>query len=557
MGRQQVSALGSKLALVSALSLAFVASGALAAAGEVTPATAAGRFGLYPASDFRIGDGQCKDCAAPPAALWYFRNETLALPKQGAEGFVRGARAFEDVQQNAKQNAAAASASRPSLLWIGASQQVSGARLDKDGKRLKLLNGQYQPFALTAKIDTNRSYFDASSLQHFAGRPLNLRGEMVGKQFVGRTLWPTDYALDFAKLNLQPLQAGETLDALIRAEQGGAKSAMSARLLWQRDSKAPRTWADKPVLAAVLNGAQGDDDEALGGHFAIATGRFSSKGEWGDWIVNNFYNLDSASEKGIIASSLPLDTYQGDLNSGQSWYRPSYFMAAVLKDERAAAQYQQAISRVFNHFYRHDFTYQHATANCAGLSIETLRALGWEIPKQGPTSRLKAIAALPVMSFKDKSLESGKKAVDYLMAEQTSLYPMVAFQAASNDLLTRVVSGKVETAYEKQLAEDLEAVIFIRIPQFPSSRAFGNAPVASIDEYMATAPADRADWKTAPAGPRPFPAELVDPESPAPELTASSWTVAGYGGFLGFGTLGFWHRRKKKRQQGAQKGAAQ
>ena len=218
---------------------------------------------------------------------------------------------------------------------------------------------------------------------------------------------------------LQAAWCGREPVFLVREESGGARSPLAARVLWQRDSVQPQQWAGKPVLAVMLNGAQGDDDEAHGGHFAIATGRFGEHGEWRDWLVNNFYNLDSVSEKGIIASTLPMDAYLGDLNSGQSWYRPSYMLVAVLKQERAAALYQESISRVFNHFYRHDFVYRHATANCSGISIKTLRALAWNIPKQGPTSLLKAIAGLPYMAVKDGSLESGRQAFDYMSAEVT------------------------------------------------------------------------------------------------------------------------------------------
>jgi len=535
--------------VLGGLLLTIVVAGNAAPSGDIRSATAGGYLGLYPASDFRVSDGKCGDCAQPPAALWYFQEETIAVPKQGAEGFERGTRVFDDVRRNHQRKQAEAAQSRPPILWLGGAQQTTGV-LAPDGKTLRLAaNGRQQPFALTPKIASNLSYFDDSSLRYFAGQQLHVRGDVRDGQFVARTVWPAQYALDFSRLKPAPLQAGETLDALIRAEKGGAQAAMSARVLWQRDPATIKQWAGKPVLAFVLNGAQGDDDEALGGHFAIATGRFGERGEWGSWIVNNFYGLDSVSEKGIIAASVPLDVYQGDLNAGQSWYRPSYFLVAVLKNERSAAQFQQAVSRVFNHFYRHDFSYHHATANCAGISIGTLRTVGWEVPTLGPTSRLKAIAALPVVSITDRSFESGKKAVDYLMAEQTSLYPMLTFQAAGQDLLTRIAAGKADTDYEKQLAEDLEGIIYVRIPQFPSSRAFGDAPVASIDEYMATAPANRADWKIIPVPPRPFPDELRDPQSPGNDLAPSSLTVAGYAGFLGVTGIGFWHRRRKKREQ--------
>jgi hypothetical protein len=74
----------------------------------------------------------------------------------------------------------------------------------------------------------------------------------------------------------------------------------------------------RAVLALVINGAQGDDDEAHAGHFALVTGRTREDGAIGDWLVNNFYALDSESEKGILAAPVPLDNYLADLNSGQT-----------------------------------------------------------------------------------------------------------------------------------------------------------------------------------------------------------------------------------------------
>ncbi len=295
---------------------------------------------------------------------------------------------------------------------------------------------------------------------------------MTTNGFGARTIWPEDYSLDFARLPYQPLKPDETLQSLVRAAGTQAAAPLTARLLWQRDPQAARDWGNRPALSFVLNGAQGDDDEAHGGHFALATGVFGSKGEWGDWVVNNFYNLDWFSEKGIVASMLPLDAYMADINSGQSWYRPSYMLVAVLKKDRTASMYPQAIGRVFNHLYRHDFQYDHASANCAGLSLETLRSLGWQIPNQGATNRVKGIVALPFQTIKDQSLESGRKAYDYLTAERTGLYPLVAFEAAEKDLLNRIVSGTGGgTAFERMLAEDVEALIYVNIPQFPSSRA--------------------------------------------------------------------------------------
>jgi hypothetical protein len=526
----------------------------LALAAETAPAVRdaleAGNLGLHAAADFRLVNGKCADCATIPQALWYFRDDLVAVPKRESETFSKGHQAQSDVVEWARTWDGKAAPKLPPLVWVGSPLLANGWQLDTAGKSVTDGAGRQMPFAVVPKIDSNLSYYNDASLRHFAGRSLSMRGSMEDGKFVARTLWPDDYRLAAGQVPVKPLQAGESLSSLVRAEAGGAQLPLAARVLWQREPGKALQWSGKPVLAIMLNGAQGDDDEAHGGHFAIATGRLGPQGEWRDWLVNNFYNLDSVSEKGIIASTLPMDAYMADLNSGQSWYRPSYMLVAVLKQDRATALYQESISRVFNHFYRHDFLYRHATANCAGVSIETLRSLGWNIPKQGPTSLFKAVAGLPYMAVKDGSLDSGKKAFDYMSAEVTDLYPFVAFEAAGRDILERIVAGKAAgKGFEGMLAEDIEALVYVRIPQFPSSRAFGQAPVASYDEYMSRVPEDKSQWKIVPVGPRPFPPELKDADGPAEPLQPSSLAVAAYGGFFGVTAVGVWHRRNKRRNR--------
>ena len=511
-------------------------------------ALAAGNLGLYPATEFRLVSGQCADCATIPQALWYFRDDLVAVPQHDAAGFSRTRRAQDDVAEWSRSRDG--KAVLPPLAWVGSLLVAEGWRLDAGAATITNGQGEALPFAVTAKISSNLSYYDASSQRYFAGRSLSLRGRIENGSFVARTLWPDDFNLSADNTPLRPLAAGESLLSAVRADAGGAQLPLASRLLWQRDAGKPLQLAGKPVLAFMLNGAQGDDDEAHGGHFAIATGRFGPHGEWREWLVNNFYNLDSVSEKGIVAATLPMDAYMADLNSGQSWYRPSYMLVAVLKDERAPALYQASISRIFNHFYRHDFVYRHATANCAGISVETLRSLGWQVPKQGATSTVKAAAGLPYMTVKERSLDSGRKAFDYLAAERTNLYPLVAFDAAGSDLLQRVVGGKVAAAgLEQMLADDVEALVYVRIPQFPSSRAFGQAPVASIDEYMSRVPEDKSKWKIVPVPPRPFPPELKDAEAPVEEAQPSSIALAAYSGLFGVTALGVWRRRGKRRNR--------
>lgn len=466
-------------------------------------------LGLYRADQFQLNQGACKNCAITPQASWYFEQETIAIPLSNAHSFDPSLSAQEDVKQWVTSQPSATNA-MPPLVWLG-SPHVAVGKLSQDGKWLESDNSKTQ-LAITPKIESNQSYYNEASEQNFAGRNLVMRGTADKTHFTARSIWPLDYNLDLNQIPYKPLANQETIASLIRDQNGGASAPFSARILYKNPNLT--SLQNKPVLSFVLNGAQGDDDEAHGGHFAVATGRFGAQGEWHDWLVNNFYNLGSVSEKGIIAASLPMDSYQSDLNSGQSWYRPSYMLVAVMKNERSAATYQSAINRVMQHFYRQDFLYRHAGVNCAGINLETLRSLDWSIPKLGATNLPKAFVALPYKALSDMSLESGLKAYDYLSAEQTNLYPFVAFETIGNDLLNRIAKNQANTAFEKQLAEDLEAIIYVHIPQFPSSRAMGQAPVASLDEYIARTPADMSQWKIIPVGARDFPDTLKDKNAP-------------------------------------------
>lgn len=540
----------SRLLLTTVLSTLLAAPlAALSDAGSALPpgvqaALKGQQIGLYSSDAFRLTSGDCQDCPGTRQGLWYFRGDTIAVPKEKAAGFDPGLRVQDDIRHwygQYKQG----EGSLPPLLWVG-SPQVAQGRFDAQANQLQSADGPSLPVQLVPKLDSNLSYYNENSRRFFADRRVKARGHFEAGHFVARSLWPQDFSLAGGLLQVSPLAANQRLSDLVRAD-GGNPGGLETRLLWSQTGS-PVSLNGKPVLAFILNGAQGDDDEAHGGHFAVATGRFGAAGEWDDWLVNNFYGLDSVSEKGIIAAMLPMDAYQADLNSGQSWYRPSYMVVAVLRQERAPRLYQEAIARAFNHFYRHDFAYNHATANCAGINLETLRSLGWQIPLQGPDSRLKAAVALPYMAIKDGSLESGRKAYEYLSAERTSLYPFVAFEAVGEYLLSQAQGQRVAKGdFERMLSEDLEALLFVRIPQFPSSRALGGAPVASLDEYMERTPKDRADWKIIPVPPRPFPDAFRDPAAPGEPISPSSWALLAYGVALS-GLALFGLRRWRRKQ---------
>jgi hypothetical protein len=173
---------------------------------------------------------------------------------------------------------------------------------------------------------------------------------------------------------------------------------------------------------------------------------------------------------------------------------------------------QAASNRVYQHFYRNDFVYAHATNNCAGISVDVLHKLGWKVPQSGSESVLKASAAYWYIAAQERSLTKGRAIYDYLNTEMTRLFPAVAFDAIGNDMLniahtssTATLSGDMQN-----MAGQLEAIYFVRIPQLPSSRADGLAPVYSFEQYQQQAPADRSQWKIIPVTPNPLPDHLKD-----------------------------------------------
>lgn len=454
------------------------------------------QLGLFDGTAFTVTTGRCTDCPTPPQALWYFADETIAIP------------AAQEEQGSARR--------LPFLTWLGSPELIPRATLAPDGAHLDFPGGESVLLRLTPKLPTNQSYYNDATARFFSPHPLRLRGRTVstadGPSFEARTIWPEDFLLT-------PEQA-RTVDADDRTIPRLMESAdrlpgdrITAHRLW---GNANASWAGKPVLAAILNGAQGDDDEAHGGHFGIVTGRVGRHGEWADWTVNNFYDADVVSEKGILPAMVPMDNYLMDLNSGQSYYRPSELLVLVLKQDRIPAAYQANIQDVFRRFYRHELDYDHSLLNCAGFSIDQLRTLGWRIPLQGPSNRVKATAGYVYMAASDRSLASGLKIYRYFSEELTRLLPRVTFEAIGNDLLHLLRQSNPQrelTPFEQWLREDVEAVLYVHIPQIPSSRAMGTYAVASLDEYQQRVPSDRSKWKTVAVPPRPFPSELrVAPE---------------------------------------------
>lgn len=444
----------------------------------------AGALGLYKEEDLVIGTGRCSGCRAPEQGKWYFLDEVIATPKAGA----------------------------PALIWIGAHELIEGAVLSDDGKTVKHRDGTIMPFALVPKIASNRSYYDATSLAYFKGRNVRMRGEYaeIGgvRTFVARTIWPEDYRIDAANLKEGDAKNAADIDALIGADKGGAKKPFQTSLLWEA-KKGNRNFDGKPVMGVMLNGAQGDDDEALAGHFSLFTGRYGPGGSMADWMFNNFYDMNTESEKGIVASLVPMDKYMTDLNSGQSWYRPSYMLVMIMKDGRVPERVQEAFKTRYAQYYAQDFKYDHNHLNCTALISDPVRSSGWNFPETGKTPKLiaKAMSALAGKVSGNKKV--AEEIYETLREEPTRSFPRAAFISAGGDLLSLQGQwgapplGRELSPLETMMREDIEAVIWVRLPQIPSSRQFGREAVGGVMDYLL-----RTGGKirqTVPTNPRPFP----------------------------------------------------
>jgi hypothetical protein len=508
-------------------------------------------IGLYPAASFRLIPGDTADSGVPLQAQWYFGHETILAPKMPASAsFARGQSTFEDLRQWSAARGEDAPADAPPLVWIGSTHVLRGASMSEDGQRLNG-GGAWMPLRAVAKIPLNRSYYDASSVAFFASRPLSVRGTIEDGAFVMRTVWPEDFRFGPEPPPSRELPAAPTpalaLRALMReAPQGGAESPFAAWTLWQRDTR-DCDWRGRAVLAIMVNGAQGDDDEAHAGHFAIVTGRVRADSGIGDWLVDNFYSLDVESEKGILAAPVPLDNYLGDLNSGQSWYRPSYVLVLVLRNARAPSLVQSAINRVYRQFYRHQLAYYHPDVNCTSISVDTLRVLGWPVRARGPSAGVLAWLAFPFVALRERSIAQAKVTFDYLVVDQTRLLPAAALEEVFTSALALAQGEAAEGALARMLAEDLDAIAFLRMPQFPSSRAFGDAPAVSTAEYRSRVPKDPARVQIVPVPPRPLPAALEDPDVTPPPRRASDDAALSWGAIAVVGTALLVRRWLRKR----------
>ena len=125
-------------------------------------------YGLLPSDNFLITTGCTADQVVLPQAIWYFRDETIAVPKPGLPlaGFSGDLTMVQDLAAWAKTNQPGGTPTYPPLVWVGSPLVERGAALDPGGTRVNTVHGQLA-LQLLAKLPLNGSWFDASSTAFF------------------------------------------------------------------------------------------------------------------------------------------------------------------------------------------------------------------------------------------------------------------------------------------------------------------------------------------------------------------------------------------------------
>src|SRR5688572_11125859 len=126
--------------IVLSLVASLLAPAGRAAETGVRGALNGTRLGLYEGSDFRLVDGQCGDCPTIPQALWYFRDDMVAVPQGKPADFTHRVRAQDDVREWARKHPSG-DRSRPPLVWVGSPLVAEGMRLEEGGRTVLAADG--------------------------------------------------------------------------------------------------------------------------------------------------------------------------------------------------------------------------------------------------------------------------------------------------------------------------------------------------------------------------------------------------------------------------------
>ena len=265
-----------------------------------TSASSDDLLGPYPAGDFVISTGRSGKGSAIPQALWYFKDDVIAIPRTGrpVAGFAPGLDG-EGRRRSLGGHARAREIDRLSTADLGCSTR-------RDSRRA-LERGCLSPRRRRQVVGLRARTEDCAQpvlFQHIVGcisqcphadRPRHRR-MTAGSSAV--RLWPDDFRVDLAAPTRHVAATPRGIRQLVREEpQGGAQSAFAATTLWERTparalgttsrcsrscSMARRATMTRPTAATSRSSPVASVDD----------------GAMGNWLANNFYTLDSYSEKG-------------------------------------------------------------------------------------------------------------------------------------------------------------------------------------------------------------------------------------------------------------------
>ena len=427
-----------------------------------------------------------------PAAAWYFADEWVGVD----------------------------TLRMPSLpFWLAAPEHYSGIKIQIDKSTLVFADATCRKYTLTAALPSNPTFINDATLQYFSQRLVSIRATIESSNESSkapsetpiengecnetlqlRTIWPQDWRL----LDSETQTVAHWRNVIAVGTANASKKFTSYEIWKRQQAEMPRSF-----LGLILNGAQGDDDEAHGGHLALVFGDWQKNGDISQWWVANFYNPDVVSEKGILPAITTLDNYLCDLNCGQQQYRPSWLIGCALADELPVERIYASLHETMNALYSHAFVYQHTVNNCTGLTMDALRYAGLNVPMKGPSSRLLAPFLFLYKLVQERNWEAAKSAFQYFNAERTRLLPYVGFKHSIRHIM-RILRGKMLPASELEasLLSNTCAVYGMHFPQIPSARPLGREPVSSVFQYQNRVPGKRENWKIIPVPPRPFPDHL-------------------------------------------------
>ena len=471
-------------------------------------------LGLFPASSFRIVTGATAGERTLRQARWYFNGETVAVPVRRCTACVVWQRR-RDVRGRARVGRIAYGATRSSIRRsCGSARRMSCATHACPPTAAPSTAWRCGPSAScrsTARTTTQHS------VAYFAGRPLTVRGTRDGDAFELRTVWPDDFSLS----HRPPLRAMDAPPALAmrtlmrESPEGGSRSPYAAWTLWQREdapdwSGPARAGVDRQRRAGrrrrgACRPLRDRDRPRATPTAASATGSSTTS-------TRSTRRARKASSRRRCRST-PISATSTAARAGIGRATCS---SLVLRDARAAALVQSALGRVYNQFYRHQLAllppgrqlheHQRRYVARARLAHSAARAdvalaAGW--------------LAFPLMIAKERSLARAKIAFDYLCTDQTRLLPAAALEDAYASVHGARAAASAATDDSGACSRRTStAIAFLRIPQFPSSRAFGDAPAVSLREYQARLPADRSQMQIVPVPPRPFPGSAARRRSP-------------------------------------------